>query len=244
MNVKILIIVRGCPGSGKSTLAKQLGKGGVVLGSDDFFMVNGKYEFDMSAIGDAHSWNVGRVEKAMKQNISPIVVDNTNTQAWEAKPYVELARKYGYNVEIKEPTTPWKFDANELTKRNTHGVPREAIEKMLRKWEPNITIEDILQSEKPDLTPKPENWYTKSTSGGNIPSISGGADYPYSTLEIIKMQNEKGLPLKTMSFIELKDAKGLEENGFIIKKIMHDDKGRYFAYVINKDKFKEMGWKI
>jgi predicted kinase len=146
---KIMFLTRGLPGSGKSTISKELGKGGVILGSDDFFMVNGKYEFDKEALSYAHWWNQARVEKAMKQGISPIVVDNTNTQAWEAKPYVILAQKYGYKVQIEEFNTPWKFDAEELTKRNTHGVPREIIDKMLQNWQPDITVEDILKSEKP-----------------------------------------------------------------------------------------------
>jgi NEDD4-binding protein 2 len=94
---KRLFVMRGCPGSGKSTLAKQLGQGGVVLGSDDFFMINGTYQFDPNMLSDAHLWNQGRVLSAMKKGITPIVVDNTNTQSWEMKPYVEMAQKYGYD---------------------------------------------------------------------------------------------------------------------------------------------------
>lgn len=146
---KTLFIMRGMPGSGKSTLAQELGTNGIVLGSDDFFMVNNKYEYDPNAIDYAHWWNQGRVENAMKKNISPIVVDNTNTQAWEIKPYVLLAQKYNYQIEIREPNTPWKFDVEELTKKNKHNVPKEAIEKMIQQWEPNVTIENILTSKKP-----------------------------------------------------------------------------------------------
>ena len=150
-NQKICYIMRGCSGSGKSTLAQELGKGGIVLSSDDFFMVNGKYEFDKEGQSYAHSWNQDRAEKAMRKGMSPIVIDNTHTQAWEAKPYVDMALKYGYKVEIKEPNTPWKFDAEELAKRNTHNVPREVINKMLSNWQPDITVEDILKAEKPKL---------------------------------------------------------------------------------------------
>jgi len=149
-NTKVLYIMRGISGSGKSTLAQELGEGGIVLSSDDFFMIDDKYEFDPDAKGYAHWWNQGRAEEAMKQGISPIVIDNTHTMAWEAKPYVLLAQKYGYQIEIREPNTPWKFDAEELAKRNIHNVPKEAIEKMITKWEPNITVEDILKSERPN----------------------------------------------------------------------------------------------
>jgi predicted kinase len=147
---KTLYIMRGLPGSGKSTLANQLGEGGTVLGSDDFFMVDGEYVFDPDALGYAHFWNQGRVEEAMKQGASPIVADNTNVQKWEMKPYVELAIKYGYEMEFAEPQTPWKFDLKELSKRNTHGVPEDVIQSKLDKWDDDISIENILESEKPE----------------------------------------------------------------------------------------------
>ena len=146
---KTLYIMRGLSGSGKSTLANKLGEGGVVLGSDDFFMVGDEYVFDKEGKGYAHFWNQGRVEEAMKQGVTPIVADNTNVRQWEMKPYVELALKYGYEVEIAEPQTPWKFDAEELAKRNTHGVPLSVIKEKLKQWEPDPTIESILESEKP-----------------------------------------------------------------------------------------------
>lgn len=148
-NQKVLILMRGISGSGKSTLAKELGKNGIVLSTDDFFTVNGKYEYDPEGIEYAHWWNQNRVEKAMQKEISPIVVDNTNVEAWEMQPYVNKSLTYNYKIEIREPNTPWKFDSEELAKRNTHKVPKEFIEKMITKWKPNITIEDIIKSEKP-----------------------------------------------------------------------------------------------
>ena len=66
-------------------------------------------------------------------------------------------------------------------------------------------------------------------------------DYPYSLLETIKMQ-ENGLPLSTMSFEELKEAKELEKNGFINRKTADDNGIKYAIYVINKEKFEQMGW--
>ena len=146
---KIVYIMRGISGSGKSTLANQLGQGGSVFSSDDFFMVNDEYQFDADYLSDAHSWNKGRAVDAMAQGISPIVIDNTHTQPWEAKPYVMAAQKYGYQIEIREAETPWKFDAEELTRRNSHGVPRNVIDDMLDRWHPDMTVDDIVNSEKP-----------------------------------------------------------------------------------------------
>jgi NEDD4-binding protein 2 len=151
---KTLVIMRGFPGSGKSSLAKQLGQGGIVLGSDDFFVIDGKYQFDPNMLSDAHLWNQGRVLSAIKKGITPIVVDNTNVQKWEMKPYVEMAQKYGYQVELKEPNTPWKFDVDELTRRNTHNVPKEVIEKLMARYEKKPTIDDVLKSERPQSSPR------------------------------------------------------------------------------------------
>lgn len=150
---KILYMMRGLPGSGKSSIAKDLGLGGAIFSTDDFFIINGKYQYDPSMIGHAHTWNQGRAKKAMRDGISPIVIDNTNIEGWQMKPYVGEAIAHGYRVEIVEPNTAWKFDAEELAKRNTHKVPLDIIQEMVEKWEPNLNTEDILESKEP---PKPE----------------------------------------------------------------------------------------
>lgn len=67
-------------------------------------------------------------------------------------------------------------------------------------------------------------------------------DYPYSLLETIVMQKERGLPVDTMSYYELKEAKELEKNGFIKKVVKENNQGKYSAYVINPEKFQQMGW--
>ena len=146
---KIMYIMRGLPGSGKSSVARELGKGGAILSTDDFFMIEGEYKYDPSMIGYAHTWNQGRADQAIKAGVSPIVIDNTNVAGWQAKPYVERAVANGYRVEVKEPTTSWKFNAEELAEKNTHEVPLDVIQQMVRDWEPNLSAEDILNSEKP-----------------------------------------------------------------------------------------------
>jgi len=149
---KVLYILRGISGSGKSTLARQLGEGGEVLSTDDFFDVNGEYQFDSDFISEAHFWNQTRAVEAMDKGVTPFVIDNTNVSAWEPKFYVQEAQKRDYRIEIRESETPWKFDAEELAKRNTHGVPREVIDSMLEKWHPNMTVEDILVSDRPKMS--------------------------------------------------------------------------------------------
>ena len=98
---KTLIITRGPSGSGKSKLTEQLDA--PVFSSDDFWMSTGTYDFDPQYVDESHSWNQGRVEEAMQGGSPVIVVDNTNAQFWEMKPYVKMAQKYGYSVQFKEP---------------------------------------------------------------------------------------------------------------------------------------------
>lgn len=146
-NKKALIIMRGLPGSGKSTKAKQLGEGGIILGSDDFW--GPEYNFDISKLGEAHRWNQNRALDALKKGISPIVIDNTNVSFYEFRPYVEMAQSYGYEISFQESDAPWKFDVEELTRRNTHQVPAERIQDMLDRWDLNPNIESVLKSVAP-----------------------------------------------------------------------------------------------
>jgi predicted kinase len=145
---KIFYILRGLPGSGKSFLAKQLaGKTGTAFASDDFFIdEEGNYKWDADKLTAAHRWNFERVKKAISQGISPIILDNTNVTKLDLrqiKPLIEYAENQGYKVRIEETKTPWAFNPEELSKRNTHGVPLESIRDKIRSWYQNPTVEDI-----------------------------------------------------------------------------------------------------
>uniref|UniRef100_A0A663F8V7 NEDD4 binding protein 2 like 2 n=1 Tax=Aquila chrysaetos chrysaetos TaxID=223781 RepID=A0A663F8V7_AQUCH len=117
---KLLLILRGLPGSGKSTLSRILLRqscDGIVFSTDDYFRQQDGYTYNAAQLGDAHDWNQKRAKQAMEQGKSPVIIDNTNTQAWEMKPYVEVALEKGYRVEFHEPDTWWKFDPEELEKK-------------------------------------------------------------------------------------------------------------------------------
>ena len=134
---KVLYIVRGIPGSGKSTFAKRLvGEDFLVCEADKYFInqENGKYEFDISKIKDAHKWCQNMVENYMKDSMindqyyPEIAVSNTFTQEWEMRPYFELAKTYGYKVfsVIVE---------NRHGGTNQHEVPEEVLTKMCERFE-------------------------------------------------------------------------------------------------------------
>lgn len=148
-----LVIVRGIPGSGKTFTAKQIaGTEGLIFSTDNFFIKDGKYEFKPNLIGKAHEWNYDCAEQAMKEKRPLVIIDNTNTTAWEMKKYVLAGRKYGYEVTIQEPTSSWWQEFQEsrkdpkwadfFAKKNTHGVPKDTIVKMINRWE-DVKLENI-----------------------------------------------------------------------------------------------------
>ena len=130
--MKNLYLLRGLPGSGKSTLAKQLG--GSHFETDKYFVdEHGNYNFDGSKIKNAHDWCQGEVGNAMIANHltglhETIVISNTFTQEWEMKPYIDMAKSWGYMVFsiIVE---------NRHGGVNQHGVPDEKLQQMQDRFE-------------------------------------------------------------------------------------------------------------
>jgi hypothetical protein len=137
------------------------GEKGVIYSTDEYwYKVNSpekpdEYSFDMKLIGKAHSWNQARAKKSMDEGHPLIIIDNTNTTAEEASPYVSHAIIKGYEVHIQEPTSErWQLissllndkEANDNALRSwseelaagskeTHSVPEFAIERMMGRWQ-------------------------------------------------------------------------------------------------------------
>ncbi|XP_052055471.1 NEDD4-binding protein 2 isoform X1 [Apodemus sylvaticus] len=151
----VLVLLRGLPGSGKSFLARTLQEdnpGGVILSTDDYFYINGQYQFDVKYLGEAHEWNQNRAKEAFEKKVSPVIIDNTNLQAWEMKPYVALSQKHKYKVLFREPDTWWKFKPKELARRNIHGVSKEKISRMLEHYQRFVSVPIIMSSSDPEKT--------------------------------------------------------------------------------------------
>ncbi|XP_037685559.1 NEDD4-binding protein 2 isoform X2 [Choloepus didactylus] len=151
----VLVLLRGLPGSGKSFLARTLQKdnpAGIILSTDDYFYINGQYQFDVKYLGEAHEWNQNRAKEAFERKVSPIIIDNTNLQAWEMKPYVALSQKHKYKVLFREPDTWWKFKPKELARRNIHGVSKEKIVRMLENYQRFVSVPIIMDSSVQEKT--------------------------------------------------------------------------------------------
>ncbi|XP_004604592.1 NEDD4-binding protein 2-like 1 isoform X1 [Sorex araneus] len=167
---KHLYLLRGLPGSGKTTLARQLQHDfprALIFSTDDFFFrEDGTYEFNPDFLEEAHEWNQKRARKAMRNGISPIIIDNTNLHAWEMKPYAVMALENNYEVIFREPDTRWKFNVQELARRNIHGVPREKIQRMKERYEHDVTFRSVLHAEKPNRMNRNQDRNNASFSNG------------------------------------------------------------------------------
>lgn len=136
--MKRMIILRGVSGCGKSTRARELCSKvstAIICSADDYFMINGKYTFDPAKLEKAHEQCRSRAEKAAKDSVSLIVIDNTNTCHWEYKAYIDIGKEYGYDIEIIKVGSLDDDSLKSYAKRNKHGVSLQIIRKMAKRFE-------------------------------------------------------------------------------------------------------------
>ena len=129
--MKNLYLIRGVPGSGKTTLAETLGSmiDGSVCSADDYFMINGEYQFDPTKLKQAHAYCQRIVRSDMRDfNLDNILVANTFTQEWEMKPYIDMAEEYGYRVFTI-------IVENRHGNKSVHNVPDDKVEQMKNRFE-------------------------------------------------------------------------------------------------------------
>ena len=122
-----MLVMRGLPGSGKSTLVSAIARlypEAVICSADQYFMKDGKYEFDASLLKFAHQQSQDKARAACEAGERLVVVDNTGVKRWELVTYFRMAQINFYTVILLEPRTPWRFNVNQLAAKNTHGVPR------------------------------------------------------------------------------------------------------------------------
>lgn len=149
MRRKTLYLIRGLPGSGKSTLAQDLEelagtKYGEVssISTDDFFTGGtalnfayhpnawpspNEYRFDKELIDEAHSAAQDFTLSSLEADLAVVIVHNTFSQPWEAEPYIEMARRFGYEIFVIE--TQNRFGS-------THGVNGRIVDNMRSRWLP------------------------------------------------------------------------------------------------------------
>ena len=131
--MKIAYIMRGVPGSGKSTVAKILASEiGRIHSTDDLFIVDGEYRFDLERLPENHEHNFKMFCNSLNEGIPIVICDNTNTKRWEFERYVHAATQADYFVAFvllphSEPEL--------ASQRSIHKVPVETIRQMITEWE-------------------------------------------------------------------------------------------------------------
>jgi len=151
---KRVIILRGVSGSGKSTVAQilfnceELGTA-YICSADKAFMDNGEYKFDVSKLEQAHADCFAEFVECLSKysKIQTVIVDNTNLSNWEIAPYITYARYTKAEIEIMDVESG--LSAEQLAKRNVHGVPLNSIknmmarkEKLLPHWQKYVVKEE------------------------------------------------------------------------------------------------------
>lgn len=140
--MRAIYIMQGVPGSGKSTVAKMMQKSILldlengdtvsIRSTDDQFMVDGKYCFDQSKLGGYHMKNVFLVERDCQDGVNVIIVDNTNIKQRDAKPYIELAKKYNYSYTFVQVFAGLAAAKQRNAERpEDRKIPEHVIERMV-----------------------------------------------------------------------------------------------------------------
>lgn len=150
---KVMVLMRGCPGSGKSTQAtnilnlcyKNVNADEFIFSADKFFINKrtGRYCYDRSKLSYAHQKVFENTQKAVQQETTPVIIDNTNILLWNMENYAKLAVNNGYWIEIVEPVTEWAWNGIELSKRTIHSVPYDKIIVMMNQYE-HTSVDDML----------------------------------------------------------------------------------------------------
>jgi len=76
--------------------------------------------------------------------------------------YLKMASKHGYLVIVSEPNTPWKLDAEELAKKNSHNVTKDVILNKIKAFSgvsPMYFGWFLDQKVTRDLTEKAKMWF-------------------------------------------------------------------------------------
>jgi predicted kinase len=156
---QVLIVMRGVSGAGKSTRAKAVVGNGKIHSTDALIEAAGDYhdffdkleaDKDWSPLSRMHSQNLKNAIADITAGVSPVVIDNMNIRKTDAKAYVVAALELGLadaNIKFEDVGTAG-LTAEQLTARNAHGVPLEAIEKLIarHKGQGEFTVEAVLKA--------------------------------------------------------------------------------------------------
>lgn len=136
---KTVIINRAVPGSGKTSITRcilnTLAERGLTFANhstDDYFMHDGKYCFDLLQLSHFHQCNLQAFERDLLDQRDVVICDNTNLMPWQTAPYTRLARQHHYQIVIINfpPRELWKHvQSQQVTpeRPDAHQVPEDVL---------------------------------------------------------------------------------------------------------------------
>jgi predicted kinase len=132
-----VIVLRGSPGSGKSTYTSKIKSEAdyEIVSADDFFVVNGIYQFDPKKLFIAHKVCFDKFMKCIDNN-KDVIVDNTNAKLSDMKRYVLTGIEASAEVKV----ITFLCSAETSYKRNKHSVPYVSCEKMVNSINKNLKL--------------------------------------------------------------------------------------------------------
>lgn len=134
-----LIINRGITWSWKSTFSQTIKSNyeeTKILSTDNYFVnENWEYFFDYTKLEENHNKNYEDFIQEIQNKSKIIIIDNTNLNLENYKKYIIEWRKNNYQIINVEFQTR---DINEHLEKNTHNIPIEVIENMMKKFKNRI----------------------------------------------------------------------------------------------------------
>ena len=143
---KTVIINRAVSGSGKTTLARcvtdalrELGLTVAVHSTDDFFMRDGRYVFELEKLSGYHAQNLANFTADLERGTDVVICDNMNLLPWQSQPYTDAARKYNYRIIFLNflPRELKKHLAAQVVtsgKPDAHGLSEEILKRFIQNF--------------------------------------------------------------------------------------------------------------
>ena len=141
--MKFCFVLRGLPGTGKDEIAKYLAQlpyaaesnpPAITLSTDQFFIKDGKYQFDKTKLKEAHEATWEAFKSAISSDSQVIIINNTNIKKFHYAHYVDYAQRHGYLTSVVIIPANDVSD-RELATRNVHNVDQGTISKMRKEFE-------------------------------------------------------------------------------------------------------------
>ena len=158
---RTVLVNRAVPGSGKSSFAQEIRKALEAAGisvrihsTDEYFMVGDHYVFDLRKLGEYHNRNLEAFKASLAAGIGLVVLDNTDEQPWETRPYTDAARAAGYRIVFLD-FLPRPLEAHlaaqQVSSENpgAHQIPETVLREHIARF---LDCEELL---RPGAVPDP-----------------------------------------------------------------------------------------